>query len=166
LGSYVRKSLENFKYLLLPYSLVFLPGLVITVLCSSSRPLKDFIIQHFSASFITPWGVVTSLFVHGDVDHYISNLIATFLAIFIFTLINIEDDDVTSLSSFLFYSTLGIAILSNILWITASWIYSYPNIPSGRSFGSSGIGYALYGINIGLMMLNIFPHNMEEDSSW
>lgn len=156
LGNYVKKLIDNFIYLSFPFSLIiFLPDLVIAVLCYCSDSIKNFFIQYLSASLITPWGVVTSLFVHRNIDHFTSDVIATFLALFIFALINIKTDDITNFSRLLFYYALGIAILSNILWTIIPWIYSYPNILSERSFGSSGIGYALYGIDMSSMIFNL-----------
>ena len=139
--------LYDFKPVMYMLMIVFIPGLIIFISSSYIDPLGKFVNRSLPASSATPWGVITSLFVYNGVNHFVSNTIAIIGYTLIFTAINYNDEYRRRHSFFLLFTAFFIAILSNLLWI-----HLHPDIPS---VGSSGIGYATLGIDMGFALFNI-----------
>lgn len=101
------------------------------------------------ASRSTPWGVITSLFVHNDLGHLVMNLIGlfSFLLIFSFTNYYIQSDEVVSRVHFFIIAILTVTVLSNVLWII---------IANMGSIGASGLVYASEGLVTGFCLVNLW----------
>jgi membrane associated rhomboid family serine protease len=102
----------------------------------------------FAASRKTPWGIVTSLFVHLDVSHLLNNMMALFLFLMLFLASNIflSKDELKTRIRNMFLTILAFPVMLNF-----SWIFSFPDI---TIIGSSGIVYTLEGICFGFSLPN------------
>lgn len=100
------------------------------------------------ASGQTPWGVVTSLFVHLSIDHLALNMLGllVFSALFSATNLFLDDHEKRTRSIFIVIVVFWMAIFSNALWIFL--------IPSRGTAGASGIIFALQGGVLGFALLN------------
>lgn len=101
-----------------------------------------------AASRKTPWGIITSLFVHENEAHLLNNMIALFTFLMLL---------VTS-NAFLSKEEMKRRIMSSLLVIfllpvvlNLSLISLFPKL---KMIGSSGIVYALEGRCLGLSLLN------------
>jgi len=102
-----------------------------------------------AASSSTPWGVVTSLFIHGDVVRLASNLVGllSFVLVFIFTNFFLPAGERVWRVTFFTLAILSATILSNLIWIF---------VGSLGSIGASGLIYASEGAVTGFCLLNFW----------
>ena len=107
-----------------------------------------FLIQYLCTTHTTPWGIITSIFVHRDLNHFMSNMISLLLytALFIFTNMNLSEHEKKRRSVFFLRVVFLSATLANVGWIIVA-----PNIFSA---GSSGAVYASLGIMFGFSLIN------------
>ncbi len=101
------------------------------------------------ASRSTPWGVVTSLFVHSDLSHLVMNLIGIFSFVLVFSFTNyyMPSEEVVSRVHFFIIAILAATVLSNVLWIIVANI---------GSIGASGLVYASEGAVTGFCLVNFW----------
>jgi membrane associated rhomboid family serine protease len=110
------------------------------------------------ASRSMPWGVVTSLFVHSDINHLVMNMVGllSFLLVFSFTNYYFPTGEVASRVRFFIAAILATTILSNVLWIIIANI---------GTIGASGLVYASEGSVTGFCLLNVWElYNEPRDS--
>lgn len=97
----------------------------------------------------TPWGIVTSIFLHADFQHLSANMMGLWIwAGFVMlpdSLLNREQSR-HRLSHFL-PVVLGSAIVTNILWLLVA--------PHGYSRGASGLVFAISGVALGYSLMNL-----------
>jgi len=110
------------------------------------------------ASRSTPWGVVTSLFVHNDFSYLIMNLIGlfSFLLVFSFTNYYQPQSEIGRRVRFFIFAILAATILSNVFWIIIANI---------GSIGASGIVYASEGAVTGFCLVNFWELYSDAQSS-
>lgn len=99
------------------------------------------------ASPRNPWGIITSLFVHGDGMHLIVNMLVLFVYLVLLVVLNmfISKEEITRRVFFSLFLMFFIPMMLNFVWV---------NFFHGRVMGSSGIGYALGGIFVGFAFIN------------
>ena len=100
------------------------------------------------ASWATPWGIFTSLFVHGSLAHYGGNMIGLSLYFGMFVLTNsfISKETIRRRTRFTLPAMFILPIASNLAWI----IYW----PDSQVLGASGLVYALQGVAVGFSTIN------------
>ncbi len=146
--------LSDFRALFSFY-LVILGLCVVVFALGQTQPWIDGL---FVASRSTPWGIVTSLFIHSDIGHLAMNLLGLlcFLLVFSFTNYYFPSDEVASRVRFFIATILVTTILSNVLWIIIANI---------GSIGASGLVYASEGAVTGFCLLNFWDlYNEARDS--
>ena len=116
-----------------------------------------FLIQYLCTTQTTPWGIITSIFVHRDLNHFMSNMISLLLytALFIFTNMNLSEHEKKRRSVFFLRVVFLSATLANVGWIIVA-----PNIFSA---GSSGAVYASLGIMFGFSLINSIPSSFQKE---
>lgn len=96
----------------------------------------------------TPWGIVTSIFLHGNLTHLSNNILAfwvwTGCVIFLGSLLSMEEIK-RRLKSFI-PIVFGAAIVANVIWVIVSK-------PGFNSQGASGLVFAVLGTAIGFLFL-------------
>ncbi len=107
------------------------------------------LVNLLAASRATPWGVVTSIFVHIELGHLILNLVglASFLLIFAFTNLHLPYAAKVQRTNFFLFAIVCATILANLLWILVTNL---------RSIGASGLIYASEGGVAGFCLLNLW----------
>ena len=102
-----------------------------------------------SSSVLTPWGIVTSVIVHGGgMNDLVFNLLGLFLWFFFFSITNMNYGDNGgrfSLKSFIAL-IFAAAFISNFLWLVLR--------PSSHTSGLSGVVYASEGVVLALSLIN------------
>jgi len=100
-------------------------------------------------SIRTPWGIVTSIFVHASSDHLFSNLLWLFTNFLNFFAANIvfDEKDITAKCKFLSVSSFVGGVCANIYCLFA--------MPTSVSAGSSGLIYSFAGGVMATAMFNI-----------
>lgn len=101
-----------------------------------------------SASPETPWGIVTSLFVHSDASHLLNNMTMLFMFLMLLLASNIFLSK-TILKKRIRDSFLTVFIVP--IMLNFFWIFFFPEV---KILGSSGIVYTLEGACLGLSLLN------------
>ena len=136
----------------------YLVILVICVIVFALGQANHWIDGLFVASRSTPWGVVTSLFIHSDASHLTMNLVGilSFLLIFSFTNYYFPSGEVASRVRFFIATILATTVLSNVLWIIIANI---------GSIGASGLVYASEGAVTGFCLLNFWDLYSEARNS-
>ena len=96
----------------------------------------------------TPWGIITSIFVHKDLKHFISNMGSLLFTTILFICINLNlnEHDKKRRSSFYFKVVFLSAILANLGWLLLQ--------PNNVLNGSSGAAYSSFGIMFGFTLIN------------
>jgi membrane associated rhomboid family serine protease len=100
-----------------------------------------------AASRNTFWGVFTSIFVHNSWQHLLLNMVGLFLFVIFFTSANstLSTRSKKEFQIFFLISALGLAVVSNFLWIAFN---------TGSSVGASGLVYGVMGIVTSSCILN------------
>jgi membrane associated rhomboid family serine protease len=100
-----------------------------------------------AVSRATPWGIVTSIFVHSSLIHLASNMVGLFVYTLLFAVCNssLTPDDKRRIQSFFLVCVFGSAIASNIVWVY---------LTSQVSLGASGVVYAVLGVSLGFSLIN------------
>lgn len=139
--------LLNFKTVFITNLFLIVLGLI--VLCLTTP--FPFMMDYLAASAKTPWGILTSLFVHKDWLHFSQNMVSLIILTFLFAMTNVHLDEQEKLkrSSFFLWDIFFSAILANILWVII--------LPQAKSAGSSGVVYASIGLVMGFSLNNICP---------
>jgi hypothetical protein len=109
------------------------------------------IVQVLSTSSRTPWGIVTSIFIHGGgLNHLSSNLagLFTMFALYSLTEPNSQTIDKPRRVKWFIGLIFGSAILSNILFLILR--------PDSISSGLSGVVFAAQGVAFAQCLLNTF----------
>jgi membrane associated rhomboid family serine protease len=132
------------KLLFLTFMMIFVISGAIYVLSSTYPMLNDIL----KASPTTPWGIVTSLFVHEGLEHLAFNMAGLFAFFFLFsvTQLHLSKQEVEKRVSLFLIAMFLMAIFSNILWTTL--------VPQASTAGSSGLVFASEGIFMGFTLLN------------
>jgi len=104
--------------------------------------------EDLASSLKTPWGIVTSLFVHSDTPHLINNMVVLFIFLLLLLSLNLLYSK-NELKSQIMNSI--ITIFSIPILLNAFWAICHPEI---KVYGSSGIVYALQGVCFGFSFLN------------
>ncbi|MEM4188386.1 MAG: rhomboid family intramembrane serine protease [Candidatus Hadarchaeum sp.] len=102
-----------------------------------------------------PWGIVTSVFSHVDLDHIASNIVGFVFAVVLFVLINLNKSEKTRrrLSSQFLLLAFVAGIAANLL--------QYPfflDKLSKSSYGASGIVYGAWGIVFSCALNDLAPN--------
>jgi membrane associated rhomboid family serine protease len=111
-------------------------------ICLGGTPLAR------AASTKTPWGIVTSFFVHDDEAHLLNNMVSLFLFLMLFFVSNsfLTEREIKARFKTVFLAIFSIPAILNLLIIIF-----YPEL---KIIGSSGIVYALEGMCLGYSFLN------------
>lgn len=142
----VQKAVMGFK----PIFLALLFTLITSILVFVNSFVFPALFDISVASGQTPWGIITSLFVHSGFEHLLVNMIGLlmFSALFLVTNFFLSVKEKTERSWFSLLVVFSMAILSNALWISL--------IPTISTAGSSGVVFALQGVVLGFSLLNSF----------
>lgn len=97
----------------------------------------------------TPWGIVTSIFMHLSLWHLANNMgaLAIFSGIFILLLHFNDYANPKQVSLFFCWGPFLLAIVANMIYLTLS--------PEPRSAGASGVAYAIEGIVLTVSLSSI-----------
>jgi len=100
-----------------------------------------------AVSRTTPWGVVTSIFVHSSAVHLAYNMVGLFVYALLFAVCNssLTSETKNRIQSFFLFCVFGSAIASNVLWV---FLTPQP------SLGASGVVYAVQGVLLGFSLMN------------
>jgi hypothetical protein len=107
------------------------------------------IIIVLSASSHTPWGIVTSLFIHGGgLWHLSNNLVALFALFLLLSMSNLNSStrERRVIIIFLLISIFLAAVVSNFLWVML--------VPNGITSGLSGVVFATEGVLVAFSLRN------------
>ena len=125
---------------------------IIIFVLNSVYPIVN---QLLASSIYTPWGILTSIFVHGNFAHISFNLlflwIWTVFIVFqndILKYVVLKRDEIKKRLKFSILSIFGSAIISNIVW-------SIILKPGTTTLGSSGIVFAFAGFCLISSLMNI-----------
>ena len=138
------KVMRRFHTLLLTFLFVSISS-AITYIASLMFPwLNDILV----ASPRTPWGIVTSLFIHLEVQHLAVNMVGllAFLLLFVTSNISLLKEEIRRRIFFLLIVVFLAATISNLFWIIL--------IPHVNTTGSSGLVFASEGVTMGFALLN------------
>ena len=132
------------KLLFLTFMMLFVISTAIYVTSSTYPMLNDVL----KASPATPWGVVTSLFVHQGLEHLAFNMAGLLAFFFLFSITNshLSKQEIEKRVSLFLIAIFLMAIFSNILWMIL--------VPQASTIGSSGLVFASEGIFMGFTLLN------------
>jgi membrane associated rhomboid family serine protease len=137
------RGMLNFRRIFVTYiSVLLISGIIYAVI-----QVYPNMASILSVSRLTPWGIVTSIFVHSSLSHLLLNMGNLFLFVLLFTLCNstFPIPNTRRIESFFIVSIFVFAIISNILWVIL--------IPN-PSVGASGLVYAVEGILLGFSLAN------------
>ena len=140
----IKQTIKDYKPLFHACILIFIMSIIFYLISLKYTHLKDIL----GASSTTPWGIITSLFIHTGFEHLKNNMIGLFLImlIFIITNISLTDEERKRRTRLMLFVIFSAAILSNLLWII---IFQNQN-----SIGESGINYAALGSILGFTLIN------------
>jgi len=144
----LKKMLQDFSYVIYANLIILISSSVLVLLSA----LFPSLVVVLSDSRRTPWGLVTSIFVHGDFyRHFVPNMVMFMMVSLLFILTNSSmAEDIRKKRSMVFLSvTFVSAIAVNILWIVWS---------EGSAIGASGAGFAAAGVTFGFTLQNSLPH--------
>lgn len=136
--------LRSFKAGFLAYLLV----LTLSIMAYASIAIFPSLSDTLLASSQTPWGVITSIFIHLESQHLIANMVAFLVFLVLFVVINIflPQEEKMRRERFLLLNIFVSAILSNLMWIIL--------LPNVNATGASGLVYASEGVMLGFALLN------------
>jgi len=128
----------------------YLVLMIISVIFFIAELFQPTLLHLLSSAEATPWGVVTSIFVHWPLEHLLLNIagigVSTFLLIEI-VLFNSETNPI-KVSLFFCLCPFVSGVAANILFLAF--------LPKSTSYGASGVLYAMEGVLIFASLLSIF----------
>jgi len=114
---------------------------------------KEFIDTWLRAYPTKPWTIVTAMFVHFEIGHFLANLVGLLGFLGLFVLANWSFELMAGRRvSFPLSVIFGSATVANLVNVK---IIPAP-LPGSSPFGASGIVYGLIGTTIGLALVNSF----------
>jgi len=136
----IKRHLVDFRSVWVAFIIFYLVTLAIFLLITWHPPLLDWL----KLSANRPWGIVTSAFVHVDLDHLLGNLIFFSLWTTIFVGVNLpRDAETRRFSSRVFLLLIFLSgFLANTI-VLFGWLASGV---SKNAWGASGIVYAVAGV--------------------
>jgi len=119
------------------FTVVFMTINVITFIAVCQNPANFGVL---CCSMQTPWGVLTSCFIHANFEHLVINLVGMLNATLVFALLNMWCTSKERIEKgFFFAASVTICgVLANVMLLS---LY-----PLSNSLGSSGIGFTALGI--------------------
>ena len=152
----IRSFLNSFASEFRPALIGFLIVLILSVLLLAVTTENQSIYNLLSDSRQTPWGVVTSIFVHSGSVHLASNVTALFTYVVLFVLVqgSLTPSDKKRRSQFLLLDIFISGILANILFLLVS---------TGSAAGASGVVYASEGVVTGFALFTAFPNRLTSE---
>jgi len=138
--------MHRFKAIFLTFMIV----LVLSVTIYGASLIDPRLSGIFVASPRTPWGIVTSVFTHSELQHLGFNLTALFVYFMIFITSNIflPNEESERRVRFFLLTIFLMAITSNLAWIILR--------PDINTTGASGLVFASEGAVTGFTLLNSF----------
>jgi membrane associated rhomboid family serine protease len=135
------------------FLVVLVPSSLLFVLTSIYPQLYELL----SASRSTPWGVVTSIFVHYNLLHIVGNmgLLFAFLLLFAEPQQDLPSIQKHKRSFFFAWNIFFSGILANILFILLS---------PGSAAGASGVVFASEGVTMGFALLLALPPRLSKEA--
>lgn len=103
---------------------------------------------YLSAARSTPWGIVTSLFLHRTLGHFINDFatLCIYSALLVPMIFDLDREERRSQTTLLIAMAYGSAVLANAVWVI---------LTPASSMGSSGLDYGLIGVILGLSLHNV-----------
>ncbi len=144
-SGFLNEIIKPIKTLFIIYAIIAVLCSAVFVFSSHSKELIDIL----SSSALTPWGIATSIFVHGGgINHLTSNLIGLLIWFTFFAVTNNSSKFSNKRISTRFLITIIFlsGFISNLLWIML--------IPNSHSSGLSGVVYASEGVVLALSLSN------------
>jgi membrane associated rhomboid family serine protease len=145
----LRPLLSDFRPLLYTYLLVVVPSTVV-LLYSSINPSLEVTL---SESRLTPWGIVTSIFVHASIAHFADNVLSLILFIILFVAINEYYPRRLKHRRAIFFAW-------NVFFSAISANVAYILFSSDVSIGASGVVFGAEGVTLGFALANIVPSRL------
>ena len=132
--------------------------LTIAVPSTISLPLPYFapsVFELLKSSWITPWGIFTSIWIHYDILHYANNMLVLLFFVFVFAFIHeyYPRDVRLRRSTVLIWIPLASAFAANIFTLIV--------LPLSSSAGASGALLAYEGVCLGFAFLNWYPSSFK-----
>jgi len=154
----LRKSYSGFEGVKLAFIIFILTNFVIFFATSVFVSLKEVL----SLSVGQPWGVITSVFVHENAGHLISNLEGFVLWTFFFLLMNlyVSVDFRERMSRIFLWTIFSAAFVTNLVELI---LWGATGKSQMVSLGSSGLVYAALGVVYATALINL-PRNFREFS--
>lgn len=103
-----------------------------------------FVREIMSLSWRTPWGIITSILVHHDIEHFLLNFQAMMTFLLFYILLNIINQEIKSCRLSFYFSPFISAILANV--------FSLLIFPNYTSLGASGVYSAMEGYDFALAL--------------
>ncbi len=137
------KIVYDFRRILSACILVLVFSIALYVSFSIYPPTNSIL----AVSRTTPWGIVTSIFVHSSPIHLAYNMAGLFAYTLLFAVCNssLTSETKIRIQSFFLICAFGSAVASNILWV---FLTPQP------SLGASGAVYAVQGVLLGFSLMN------------
>jgi hypothetical protein len=138
-------SIREYLPIIIAGMFLFLPSLVLFPVTSSYPNALEMCRQTLLCSArISPWGIVTSLFIYDSWANFV--LYAILVIFFILTQFLISEGERRKRQIFLSVVMYIIAIVVNLVWIVLA--------PSSGTYGPSGVLYAAWGVVSGFALFN------------
>ena len=141
----LKESIKLGKRLFFSYLLIVTLSSTVFIATSYSKAIGDFM----SSSTSTPWGIITSVVVHGGgINHLTFNLLGLLFWFAFLTLTNIDPKNNRIILTTRSYLTLifSCAFTASFLWLLLR--------PDGTTSGLSGVVYAAEGVVLALSLVN------------
>ena len=131
-----------------PCFLLFFVVLLLSVIFYFLGEIFPDVKQLLAASSNSPWGIITSIFIHENSSHLTNNMqtLAIFTLIFVFSNISYDEKEVRKRTVFFITVAVFAAVFSNVLWVIIR--------PNTLALGASGLVYATIGATFGFSTSN------------
>ena len=131
-----------------PCFLLFFVVLLLSVIFYFLGEMFPNVKQLLAASSNSPWGIITSIFIHENSSHLTNNMqtLAIFTLIFVFSNISYDEKEVRKRTVFFITVAVFAAVFSNVLWVIIR--------PNTLALGASGLVYATIGATFGFSTSN------------
>jgi len=132
--------------LLVAFAFVFVPGLAVALVAEVHPDWREPIREVLGLSWVSPWGILTAVFVHDDLDHFLWNMVALFAGFLFFGLTNMRSGDERVNREWLLVITIVIsAVIAHLLFLLFRSQF-------GIGAGASGLVTATVGVAWGLAL--------------